>query len=79
SLINRFFAIPHLILRLCFNFGIFIAFSAIQNQIPVEAWIFYIAKICWTIAYDTIYALDDLEIDLEIGIKSSAVLFGNKV
>lgn len=76
---KRFFAIPQLILGLAFNFGIFMAFSAIQNQIPVEAWIFYIATICWTIAYDTIYALADREFDLEIGIKSSAVLFGNKV
>lgn len=76
---KRFFAIPQLILGLAFNFGIFMAFSAIQNQIPVEAWIFYLSTICWTIAYDTIYALADREFDLEIGIKSSAVLFGNKV
>ncbi|MDE4938531.1 4-hydroxybenzoate octaprenyltransferase, partial [Francisella tularensis subsp. holarctica] len=35
--------------------------------------------LCWTIAYYTIYALADREFDLEIGIKSSAFLFGNKV
>ena len=76
---KRFFVLPQLVLGLAFNFGIFMAFSAIQNQIPVEAWIFYLSTICWTIAYDTIYALADREFDLEIGIKSSAVLFGNKV
>ncbi|MEY8702451.1 4-hydroxybenzoate octaprenyltransferase [Francisella philomiragia] len=76
---KRFFAIPQLILGLAFNFGIFMAFSAIQNHIPLEAWIFYLSTICWTIAYDTIYALADRDFDLEIGIKSSAVLFGDKV
>ncbi|MBK2095534.1 4-hydroxybenzoate octaprenyltransferase [Francisella philomiragia] len=76
---KRFFAIPQLILGLAFNFGIFMAFSAIENQIPLEAWIFYLSTICWTIAYDTIYALADRDFDLEIGIKSSAVLFGDKV
>ncbi len=76
---KRFFAIPQLVLGLAFNFGIFMAFSAIQNSIPLEAWIFYIATICWTIAYDTVYALADREFDLEIGIKSSAVTFGDKV
>ncbi|MBK2268156.1 4-hydroxybenzoate octaprenyltransferase [Francisella philomiragia] len=76
---KRFFAIPQLILGLAFNFGIFMAFSAIENQIPLEAWIFYLSTICWTIAYDTIYALADRDFDLEIGIKSSAVLFGDEV
>lgn len=76
---KRFFAIPQLVLGLAFNFGIFMAFSATQNKIPLEAWIFYLSTICWTIAYDTIYALADRDFDLEIGIKSSAVLFGDKV
>lgn len=76
---KRFFALPQLVLGLAFNFGIFMAFSAIQNSIPLQAWIFYIATICWTIAYDTVYALADREFDLEIGIKSSAVTFGDKV
>ena len=76
---KRFLAIPQLVLGLAFNFGIFMAFSAIQNKIPIEALIFYLSTICWTIAYDTVYALADREFDLEIGIKSSAVLFGDKV
>ncbi|MFV9924594.1 MAG: 4-hydroxybenzoate octaprenyltransferase [Francisella endosymbiont of Hyalomma scupense] len=76
---KRFFALPQLVLGLAFNFGIFMSFSAIQSKIPLEAWIFYLSTICWTIAYDTIYALADREFDLEIGIKSSAILFGDKV
>ena len=76
---KRFFAIPQLVLGLAFNFGIIMAFSAIYNQIPLQAWLFYIGTICWTVAYDTVYALADKEYDLEIGIKSSAVTFGDKV
>lgn len=76
---KRFFALPQLVLGLAFNFGIFMSFSAIQSKIPLEAWIFYLSTICWTIAYDTIYALADREFDLKISIKSSAILFGDKV
>ncbi|MCL4114948.1 UNVERIFIED_CONTAM: hypothetical protein GTU68_061983 [Idotea baltica] len=76
---KRFFALPQLVLGLAFNFGIFMAFSAIQNTVPLEAWIFYFGTICWTIAYDTVYALADREFDLEIGVKSSAVTFGENV
>ncbi|QLE79102.1 4-hydroxybenzoate octaprenyltransferase [Francisella sp. Scap27] len=76
---KRFFALPQLVLGLAFNFGIFMAFSAIQNTVPLEAWIFYSGTICWTIAYDTVYALADREFDLEIGVKSSAVTFGENV
>lgn len=76
---KRFFAIPQLVLGLAFNFGILMAFSSTQNNIPLEAWIFYIAATCWTVAYDTVYALADRDDDLKIGINSSAVLFGNNV
>lgn len=76
---KRFFAMPQFVLGLAFNFGILMAFSAIQNRLPIEAWIFYLATICWTIAYDTVYALADREFDLEIGINSSAILFGKRV
>ncbi|KEI35397.1 4-hydroxybenzoate polyprenyltransferase [Francisella sp. W12-1067] len=76
---KRFFAIPQLVLGLAFNFGILMAFSAIQDKLPFEAWIFYLATIFWTVAYDTIYALADREYDLKIGINSSAVTFGKNV
>ena len=76
---KRFFVMPQFVLGLAFNFGILMAFSAIQNKVPAEAWIFYLATIFWTIAYDTVYALADREFDLEIGINSSAILFGKKV
>jgi 4-hydroxybenzoate polyprenyltransferase len=76
---KRFFALPQLVLGLAFNFGILMAFSATTNHIPLEAWVFYLATICWTVAYDTVYALADMDYDIEIGVKSSAVLFGENV
>ncbi len=76
---KRVFAIPQLVLGLAFNFGILMAFSATTNHISLEAWIFYLATICWTVAYDTVYALADVEYDIEIGVKSSATLFGENV
>ncbi len=76
---KRFFAMPQFVLGLAFNFGILMAFSAIQNTVPLEAWLFFLATIFWTIAYDTVYALADREFDLEIGINSSAILFGERV
>ncbi|AJC48183.1 4-hydroxybenzoate octaprenyltransferase [Allofrancisella guangzhouensis] len=76
---KRFFAIPQIVLGLAFNFGILMAFSAVQDKLPLEAWIFYLATIFWTVAYDTVYALADREYDLEIGINSSAVAFGKNV
>ena len=76
---KRFLPIPQLILGFAFNFGILMAFTAQQNTIPLEAWLFYLATICWTIAYDTIYALADKDFDKQIGLNSSVLFFGKNV
>lgn len=52
------------------------AFAAVGNSVPVEAWILFAANVLWTLAYDTVYAMADKEDDLKIGIKTSAVTFG---
>ena len=44
---------------------------------PPEAWLLYIANLLWTVAYDTYYAMADREDDLKIGVKSTAILFGD--
>ena len=52
------------------------AFTAVTNAAPpLEAWLLFGATLCWTVAYDTFYALADKEDDLKIGVKSSAILF----
>ncbi|MEW6513918.1 MAG: 4-hydroxybenzoate octaprenyltransferase [Pseudomonadota bacterium] len=73
---KRFFAIPQAYLGVAFGFGIPMAFAAIQGQIPPLAWVMLAANIFWAIAYDTEYALVDIEDDRKIGIRTSALTFG---
>jgi 4-hydroxybenzoate polyprenyltransferase len=73
---KRFFAMPQAYLGLAFGFGIPMAFAATTNAVPAIAWWLLAASALWTIAYDTEYAMVDREDDLEIGIKTSAILFG---
>lgn len=75
-LTKRFFALPQAYLGLAFGFGIPMAFAAVQGEVPVEAWIMLLANICWSLAYDTEYAMVDRKDDLKIGIRSSAITFG---
>ena len=73
---KRFFSIPQAVLGIAFSFGIPMSFAAVQNTIPVDAWLLVIANIAWAIAYDTAYAMVDRDDDLTIGIKTSAITFG---
>ncbi|WP_126446230.1 4-hydroxybenzoate octaprenyltransferase [Sulfuricystis multivorans] len=73
---KRFFAIPQAYLGVAFGFGIPMAFAAIEGSVPAFAWQMLAANIFWAIAYDTEYALVDIEDDKKIGIKTSALTFG---
>ena len=73
---KRFFAIPQAYLGIAFGFGIPMAYAALTGVVPPLAWLLLLANICWSIAYDTEYAMVDREDDLRIGIRSSAILFG---
>ena len=75
---KRFFPLPQLYLGLAFSFGIPMAFAAVQNHVPPLAWLLFAANACWTLAYDTIYAMADKEDDLKIGIQTSAITFGRR-
>ena len=57
---KRFFAIPQAILGIAFGFGIPMAYAAVLDFIPLEAWILFLGNIFWAIAYDTAYAMVDL-------------------
>lgn len=74
---KRFFPIPQLYLGFAFSFGIPMAFAAVQNQVPLLAWVLFAANVFWTLAYDTLYAMADKPDDLKIGIKTSAITFGD--
>ena len=73
---KRFLAIPQAYLGIAFGFGIPMAFAAVNDYIPPIAWALLAANVFWAIAYDTEYAMVDRDDDLKIGIKSSAIFFG---
>ncbi|MBV1777125.1 4-hydroxybenzoate octaprenyltransferase [Burkholderiaceae bacterium DAT-1] len=75
---KRFFPVPQAWLGLAFSFGIPMAFAATLNNIPPVAWVLMAANLCWTIAYDTEYAMVDKPDDLKIGMKTSAITFGER-
>ena len=74
---KRFLAIPQAYLGVAFGFGMPMAFAAVNDYIPPLAWVLLAANVCWAIAYDTEYAMVDCDDDVKIGIKSSAIFFGN--
>jgi 4-hydroxybenzoate polyprenyltransferase len=73
---KRFTHFPQLVLGAAFAFGIPMAFSAQAGAIPDSCWLLFIGSVTWTVAYDTIYALMDRDDDVQAGIKSTAILFG---
>ncbi|HWJ06116.1 MAG TPA: 4-hydroxybenzoate octaprenyltransferase [Steroidobacteraceae bacterium] len=74
--LKRFFALPQAYLGLAFSWSVPMAFAAQTGELPVVAWVLFVAGVLWTTAYDTIYAMVDRDDDLVIGIRSSAILFG---
>ena len=73
---KRFFAMPQAILGVAFGFGIPMAYAAILDFIPLEAWVLFIGNVFWAIAYDTAYAMVDRDDDLRLGLRTSAITFG---
>jgi len=76
---KRFFHLPQFFLGLAFGWGAIMAWSATQNQLTLSAWLLFTATTFWALAYDTIYALQDRDDDIRVGIRSSALLFGSHV
>lgn len=73
---KRFFAIPQLVLGMAYSSSILMAYMTIQQQLPVSAWVLFIAVTAWTVVYDTFYAIVDRNDDAHLGIHSSALWFG---
>ena len=73
---KRVVSMPQAVLGVAFSFGIPMAFAAVQGAVPSLAWWMLLANICWSLAYDTEYAMVDRPDDLKIGIRSSAITFG---
>jgi len=76
---KRVVHLPQAVLGVAFGWGTIMAWSASRDTIEAAAWLTFGATICWAIAYDTIYALQDMEDDRRIGVKSSALYFGSGI
>ncbi|MCW8335429.1 4-hydroxybenzoate octaprenyltransferase [Vibrio sp. SCSIO 43135] len=75
---KRYTHLPQLFLGLAFSWSIPMAWAAQTEQLPSMVWFLFLINALWTIAYDTQYAMVDRDDDLEIGIKSTAILFGRR-
>jgi 4-hydroxybenzoate polyprenyltransferase len=74
---KRFFPLPQFYLGIAFSWGVPMAFMAQLGEIPRVGWIIFFAGIIWAAIYDTMYAMVDRDDDLKIGLKSSAIVFGD--
>lgn len=73
---KRYTHLPQVVLGAAFSWGMIMAFAESYGSIPVVAWLLFTANLLWTVAYDTMYAMADREDDVKIGVKSTAILFG---
>jgi 4-hydroxybenzoate polyprenyltransferase len=72
---KRYTYLPQVVLGAAFGWSIPMAFAALTNDVPILAWWLFFAKLTWTVAYDTMYAMVDRDDDIKIGVKSTAILF----
>jgi 4-hydroxybenzoate polyprenyltransferase len=73
---KRFTYWPQFFLGLAFNYGALLGWAAVTGGLTVAPIVMYLAGIAWTLGYDTIYAHQDKEDDILIGVKSTALKFG---
>ena len=69
---------PQAVLGLAFNWGALVGWTAVHGSLSLAPLLLYAGGVCWTLAYDTIYAHQDKEDDAMIGLKSTALKFGDK-
>src|SRR5690606_29447315 len=74
---KRFFAAPQFVLGVAFAWGVPMAFAAETASVPRVAWLLFVAALVWVVVYDTLYAMADREDDLRVGVRSTAILFGD--
>ncbi|HNP62378.1 MAG TPA: 4-hydroxybenzoate octaprenyltransferase [Woeseiaceae bacterium] len=74
--IKRFISIPQFILGAAFGWAVPMAFAAQTAETPELAWLVFGTAMIWAVIYDTFYAMVDREDDIRVGVKSTAILFG---
>jgi len=73
---KRLTYLPQVYLGLAFGWSVPMAFAAQTDAVPIVGWLMLIVTVLWATAYDTMYAMVDRSDDLKIGVKSTAILFG---
>ncbi len=74
--VKRYLSIPQFVLGAAFGWGVPMAFAAQTGTLPELAWLVFGTAMIWAVIYDTFYAMVDREDDKKIGVKSTAILFG---
>ncbi|WP_373052349.1 4-hydroxybenzoate octaprenyltransferase [Thioalkalivibrio sp.] len=76
---KRFHSLPQVHLGAAFAWAVPMAFTAVTNEAPPPiAWLLFVTTLTWTVVYDTFYGMVDREYDLAIGVRSTAILFGEQ-
>lgn len=75
--IKRFVSIPQFVLGAAFGWAVPMAFAAQAGEVAKLGWLVFTAALIWAVIYDTFYAMVDREDDLKLGVRSSAILFGD--
>jgi 4-hydroxybenzoate polyprenyltransferase len=73
---KRYTQLPQVVLGAAFGWAIPMAFAAVLGEVPKIGWLLFIVNVLWSTAYDTFYAMVDRDDDVRIGVKSTAILFG---
>jgi 4-hydroxybenzoate polyprenyltransferase len=76
---KRVFPVPQLVLSIAWGFAVLISWSAVTGTLTQPVWLLWGATVCWTLGFDTIYAMPDRPDDKRLGINSSALFFGKYV
>ena len=74
---KRYTHLPQLFLGIAFAWGVPMVFTAVLGTTTKTTWLLFLAALVWPVAYDTMYAMVDREDDLKVGVKSTAILFGD--
>lgn len=75
---KRYTHLPQVVLGAAFGWAIPMAIGAVLGEVPLWGWLLFFANLFWTVAYDTMYAMVDRNDDIHIGVKSTAILFGQQ-
>lgn len=74
---KRFLSTPQFVLGVAFAWGVPMAFAASVGDVPRLGWLLFLSAMIWVVVYDTQYAMTDRVDDLKIGVRSTAILFGD--